>query len=630
MKKWLILNVCGILLSQLCTAQNSITATYTTGDIPTSFNTFDPSCNGNNIILSVTLPAGESYTVTGMDISYSITALGGGQMAHQRSQVKCVNNNTTEATVYSGDGATPGSFAYNRTGVTIANGTYAGSTRLDFEMHAWRTVEVTPGCNTSVNRVNATSWVITVYYSNQNITPKVGVNTSMPGQSLQVNGKIQLGDDLVAPVAGTIRWNNSSNDFEGFDGTQWLSLTKKDATGGWGSGIATNENQGLTQAVDTGDIFGYSVSISGDFAIVGAFGKDVGANSNQGVAYIFSRNGNTWSLKATLTASDGAAGDEFGRSVSISGDYAIVGAYRKDVGANSNQGKAYIYNHVSGFWFQQAILTANNGAAFDEFGTSVSISGDYAIVGADGKDFGAVAGQGSAYIFNRSGTSWNQQAILNATDGAAGDLFGFSVSLSGNYAIVGAYRKDIGVNSDQGRAYIFSRSGIAWNQQAMLIAADGAFSDYFGYRVCISGDYAIVGAWNKDVGVNSSQGKAYIFNRIGNIWTQQDMLTINDGAANDWFGASVCIDGDYAIVGATGKDAGTNNGQGKAYVFSRTGTTWNQQVVLNPSDGATLDFFSRGVSISGNHIIIGASEKDIQSGSTLYTGAGKVYFFTRQ
>jgi hypothetical protein len=327
------------------------------------------------------------------------------------------------------------------------------------------------------------------------------------------------------------------------------------------------------------DLFGLSVSISADgaYAVIGAYTDDAGA-TNQGSAYIFVRSGTSWTQQAKLVASDGAADDRFGCSVSISADgaYAAIGAFADDAGANSDQGSAYIFVRSGTSWTQQAKLVASDGAAGDYFGWSVSISGDgaYAVIGARVDDVGANTDQGSAYIFVRSGTSWTQQAKLVASDGAAGDQFGCSVSISadGAYAAIGAFADDAGANSDQGSAYIFVRSGTSWTQQAKLVASDGAAGDYFGWSVSISGDgaYAVIGAYVDAIGANSNQGSAYIFVRSGASWTQQAKLVASDGAASDYFGYSVSIsaDGAYAVIGAYDDDAGANTNQGSAYIFA--------------------------------------------------------------
>ncbi|HLO55520.1 MAG TPA: FG-GAP repeat protein [Saprospiraceae bacterium] len=451
--------------------------------------------------------------------------------------------------------------------------------------------------------------------------PKVGVGASSPMATFDVNGEIKLGNAQRPAQAGMVRWNESTTDFEGFDGNQWRSFTK--ASSVWGN-QPTNEGvedaKLFTSDGSLGDFFGTSVSISGDYAIVGASGDDVGINTNQGSAYIFIRSGSNWTEQAKLTASDGAAIDNFGVSVSISGDYAIVSSPLSDIGANMNQGAAYIFLRSGTTWTEQAKLTASDGAVGDLFGKAVFIFGDYVIVGADLDDIGANIDQGSAYIFQRSGVTWTEQAKVTASDGAASDKFGSCVSISGNYAIIGAASGDIGANNDQGSSYIFLRSGNSYTQQAKLTASDGAAYDYFGYSVSISGNYAIVGAYGDDT------GSAYIFLRTGTAWTEQAKLISSDGAFIDNFGSSVSISGDYAIIGVAGDDIGTNYDQGSAYIFLRSGTIWTQQTKLTVSDGVYEDRLGSSVSISGDYAIIGAPYDDISANSD----QGSTYIFLKK
>ncbi len=217
---------------------------------------------------------------------------------------------------------------------------------------------------------------------------------------------------------------------------------------------------------------------------------------------------------------------------------------------------------VAGVHAAEFKLIASDGATDDQLGYSVAIDGDYAIVGAwmdddNGDD------SGSAYIFKRDGTDmWTQQAKLIASDGAAGDYFGCSVAIAGDYAIVGAYGDDVGENNNQGSAYIFEKPGSGWTtmtETAKLTASDGAISDNLGISVAIGDDYAVVGAYGDD----SDTGSAYIFKRAGTSWNQEAKLLASDGAVGDYFGKSVAIDGAYAIVGANGAD----DDKGSAYVY---------------------------------------------------------------
>ncbi len=189
-------------------------------------------------------------------------------------------------------------------------------------------------------------------------------------------------------------------------------------------------------------------------------------------------------------------------------------------------------------------------------------------MGADGDDVGANANQGSAYVFTRSGTTWTEQAKLTASDGATDDYFGWAAAVSGDTVVVGAYHDDVGTNVDQGSVYVFTRSGSTWTQEATLTASDGAAHDYLGYSLAITGDTVVVGASGDDIGANADQGSAYTFVRSGTTWTERTKLTASDGAAHDRFGWSAEISGDTVAVGARYDDVGANTDQGSAYMFA--------------------------------------------------------------
>ena len=309
------------------------------------------------------------------------------------------------------------------------------------------------------------------------------------------------------------------------------------------------------------DWFGISVAVSGDTAVVGD------RPNNAGAAFVFLRSGGIWTLQQKLTAPDGATGDHFGTSVAVSGDTAVVGAYEDDIDANAVAGSAYVFLRSGGAWTLQQKLTAPDGAAYDSFGRSVAVSGDTAVIGAHFDDVGANANAGSAYVFLRSGGTWALPQKLTAPDGAADDQFGISVAVSGDTAMVGAWLDDIGANAGAGSAYVFLRSGGTWALQQKLTAPDGATGDVLGWSVAISGDTAVAGAYLDDVGTNDNAGSAYVFLRSGGTWALPQKLTAPDGATNDNFGISVAISGDSAVVGAYLDDVGANANAGSAYVF---------------------------------------------------------------
>jgi cyclophilin family peptidyl-prolyl cis-trans isomerase len=359
---------------------------------------------------------------------------------------------------------------------------------------------------------------------------------------------------------------------------------------------------------NTGDWFGLSVSIDSNYAIIGAPRE----NYYTGAAYIFEYNDGNWTQQAKLTASDGVSVDFFGGSVSISANHAIIGA----PGDDDFYGAAYIFECNDGNWTEQAKLVASDDDAGDFFGHSVSISGDCAIVGAWLNDTYGIE-DGAAYIFyrNEGGTNnWGQQAMLSPTDAASHNKFGYSVSINGEYALVGAIGDGLGGSHPDhiGSAYIFRHNGSAWAQQEKLTASDGAIVDKFGYSVSIDGYYAIVGIRSKKDGC----GAAYIFapNEVDpNNWDQQTKLTASDAADEDYFGFSVAIGAGHALVGAYGNDEYGSN-SGAAYIFAPNDINpdnWDQQAKLTAPDANDGDYFGSSVAIgTGGRAIIGAYGND--------------------
>ena len=282
------------------------------------------------------------------------------------------------------------------------------------------------------------------------------------------------------------------------------------------------------------DFFGFSVDISGDAAIVGASGDDA-LGYNTGSAYLFDVH--TGHQRAKLTASDAEEWDLFGKAVAIGKDTAIVAAEGDDE-AGRNAGSVYVFDVHSGS--QVAKLIASDTSTNDAFGRSVSISGNIAIVGAVGNGDG-----GSAYLFDiRNG---KQLAKLTASDRAKGFFFGESVSISGDLAIVGALGDDH-QGFRTGSAYLFDvHSG---DQLAKLVASDAAEIDYFGHSVSISGDVAIVGAYGDDDGGGQS-GAAYLFDVSDPVNPVEiAKISASDAAFKLNFGSSVAVRGDTAFVGS--------------------------------------------------------------------------------
>ncbi len=348
------------------------------------------------------------------------------------------------------------------------------------------------------------------------------------------------------------------------------------------------------------DYFGESVSISGNRAILGASGDD-DAGMSSGTAYLYDTT--SGAMLFELHHQGAVTEDYFGRSVAISGDYAVVGAFGRD-DAGDRSGSAYVFDVLTGQQHRQLLPSAPD--AKDFFGGSVALDGNLAVIGALGDDDNG-GSAGAAYVFDvRTGLELFK---LVASDGAPGEWFGDSVAISGDLAVIGATRDDDhGYHS--GSAYVFdTRTGQELHQ---LHAADATVGDNFGVSVGISGDLAVVGAYLAD-GTGPYSGAVYLFDAT----TGQQLFKLfpSDGASNDFFGTSVAISGDRVLVGADGYDEDIN-GQGAAYLFDAT--TGVQLYRIIASDGATDDRFGAAVSLRGDRALVGApwcDAPDQQSGA---------------
>jgi hypothetical protein len=235
------------------------------------------------------------------------------------------------------------------------------------------------------------------------------------------------------------------------------------------------------------------------------------ATPAQGAVYVFTQSNGTWTQSQKLTASDGAAYDNFGLSVALQGSIILVGSPHAAVGNNPAQGAVYVFTQSNGTWTQTQKLTASDGAANDSFGQSVAMSQSTALVGAYNASVNGQSGQGAAYIFTNSNGTWGETQKLTASDGAANANFGNAVALEFTRALIGADVSTVGNNTSQGKAYFFGESNGAWSQSDTLIASDGATDDFFGAAVTLDGPTLLVSTPHPTIGVNTYQGAAYFY-----------------------------------------------------------------------------------------------------------------------
>lgn len=334
--------------------------------------------------------------------------------------------------------------------------------------------------------------------------------------------------------------------------------------------------------------------------------------------------------QAKLIASDGDAFEEFGSSVAISGDgsTAIVGSRRATDSDGVDTGAAYLFSRSGGSWQEEQKILADDGEKGAHFGGAVAMSddGSTALVGARYDSGSELGNSGSTYVFTRSNGSWQQQDHLFLTGDEEEENFGNSVALTGDgtTAIIGAIRKD----SDAGAAYVYSLTDGSWSSEDKLAASDGEQFDLFGSAVAISddGSTAVVGARRHDTADGDNAGSAYVFSKTSGSWQEETELRASDAGQEDQFGTSIAMsdDGSLALVGADGN--GPNN-PGAAYLFSNATGSWQEEKQFVSDDGDTTDEFGSAVALSndGNIVLVGASG-DVPVESTV---SGSTFVFTK-
>lgn len=340
--------------------------------------------------------------------------------------------------------------------------------------------------------------------------------------------------------------------------------------------------------------FGWATAIDGDRALIGAFGD--GTDGVVGCAYAWQRSEAGWLLDAKLLPPGGESFTGFGQAVDIDGDFALVGARYLDL-AGADSGAAFVFSRLSGAWLMDAMLVPADGAADDEFGQSVAIRGDVAVVGAAGDDDGG----GSAWVFRRVAGAWTAETKLTAAGAQAGDAFGISVDVDAGVVVIGAPGAD-GVAEDSGRAHVFEAGATGWTETSVLLAADGASFDAFGFDVAVRDDTLVVGA----IGDGAS-GAAYVFRGVDGAWSQQARLAPDDPASGQNFGHSVAAAVNGALIGAFG-DAEFGTQSGAAYWFTSDGTRWTEGLKLTDPNPQGAEYFGFSVALSGTRLLVGCPD----------------------
>lgn len=377
---------------------------------------------------------------------------------------------------------------------------------------------------------------------------------------------------------------------------------------------AGNAFQLLPAGSASDDEVGQAIAIEGNQLLLGATGDDDQA-SNSGAVYVYEFDGSSWVQRSKLVIGAGGINDRFGNAISMNGSRAVIGA--PNLSGSAANGSAYIFDFDGTNWNLSATLSAQDGTAGDRFGSAVSLDGDRVLIGADSDDAqGGVAG--SAYIFELQGGSWNEVAKLSAFDASPISQVGFSVSLEGDTALVGA--PGDGTNGIvAGAAYLFNDlGGGTWIQTGKILASNGAQGDGLGVSLSLNNGTAAIGAMG---GGNSDEGAVYIYSIGVGAATELDIISPQGLEGGASFGESVTLDGDRFLAGASTANGNTSR-SGSAYVFEFDGSVWSESTRITPSQTGSNDRFGHSVSLSGASVAVGANTFD---GTGSNSGAGFVF-----
>jgi hypothetical protein len=393
-----------------------------------------------------------------------------------------------------------------------------------------------------------------------------------------------------------------------------------------------------------GEELGESVAISGNTIVVGTANYVAASTgSEQGAAYVFTKPASGWAnatQAAVLTPKRGQPEELFGHTVSVSGNTVVVGAPFREVGKHTGQGAAYVFVRPARGWKDAtptATLTDDNGKAHEFFGEAVAVSGDVIVCGAPSHTFGAEARQGVVDVFRRPAGGWKgaltQSARLTASDGRANDALGISVAFSGEEIVAGADLHSVDGRAGEGAAYVFLEPVSGWRsmtQAAELTDTQGQAGELFGHSIALCGATVVVGAPYEEVDGVVGQGAVYVFREPASGWAgsagQAAELTASTGAKNELLGRSVAISGNTIVAGASSREVAGNAEEGEVYVFAKLASGWANATplaVLSESNGATGDSLGRSIALSGETVVAGAPDHEVRHA----LAAGAVYTF---
>ena len=457
-----------------------------------------------------------------------------------------------------------------------------------------------------------------------------GIGTTSPLEKLEVNGAIKLGSTSTNH-AGTIRWNPDRQDFEGYNGITWVSLTGDQ--GQWGQQDQFSyENWGTDftlyhQDPYFGNNLGAGMAATDEYIYAGAYGDYSPAGlEGAGMVYVITRTPNHWKEYPDFefTSPNPMALEQFGYSLDRSSTYLVVGA----PGWSQGKGRALIYSFdANGHEVYHGSLYASDNNPQDRFGHAVGMNDDFAIVGAPWRDVTGILDAGRITIFKREPVNQKFifQAHISPSDAASGDNFGRAISIYGNSIAVGASRKSINGNVDQGKVYMYKWNGTNWMLDQQILSPEPAAYDRFGEALLLKGDTLFIAATQSYTGEDNKNGRVYFYVRVGQQWVYQNAINASDGGVADNFGQSIDLKDGNLVIGAPTASIGLMEGCGKAYIFKFNGSHWIQQTVLSASNRSIGDHFGHRTIMAGQTVVIAAPLAPIWDNND----NGRLYYFEK-
>lgn len=433
---------------------------------------------------------------------------------------------------------------------------------------------------------------------------------------------------IANPAAGLVIFNKDNFQLEVFNGSYWVSLSA--GTGQWGQKQALASESGAsaenllyssTENGVAGKYLGQKLATRDSILVAAAPGdfNFTGTVIGAGTVRFYKKSNQQWIPYNTIAATDQTKACNFGSALAIDNNLLVVGASRAEV-LGVPTGKVYFYTLSAAG--EPVLINAAGpslGQSSGYFGSSVAASGNYVLMGAHQYDALPKIDQGAAFVFHKLGANWVQHSMLQPSDGQADDLFGSSVALSGNYAAIAAVQK----NNRRGKVYIFQNLGNQWTEVSAIDCPAGGTLNRFGSALLLHGDSLFVGSSEFNGVIANQTGKVYLYVRSGNNWNLVSSIVPQGASWGEGFGSSLSLKGDHLLVGAPQANVKANNGQGKAYVFRKMGSVWVQEAVLCASNGNSAERFGTALVLSAGSAVVAAPYAAFQGNEQ----HGRIYYF---